>query len=343
MAALQEGCENMGTRWQGRTAVTVVVSGLSMLGAMGAPRPASAQVPPSVSEQARDEARHNYRAGETKFQQGDYAGALGLYEQADAIVPIPLTKYKIAVCHDRLGQVRDAVRWYQIFLDTPGSERRPSEVQDAKTRLASLPRPMGQVHITLTPPGPPQLTYSIDNGPAQPSPPSFSLPAGHHRIVVQAQGFNPAVAEVDVSESQPKELSIALSPASGPPGQATVTGTETQDLPQVRYRGPAALVPGIVLLGVGVVAAGVGTGFGVAALNDKSSFDKKPTSATADRTSRDGLVSDVSFATALALGVTGAVLLITSLPGAARETASRGFVTPYAGPTGGGVVGGLSF
>ena len=328
----------MGTGWQGRTAAAVMVSSLL---ALGGPAPASAQVGP-VSEAAKDDARRNYKAGEAKFQQGSYAAALGLYEQADAIVPIPLTKYKIAVCHDRLGQVSDAVRWYQIFLDTPGSEKRAAEVADAKARLASLPKPQGQVHITLTPPSPPQLTYSIDGGPAQPSPPSFTLPSGHHRLSIQAHGFNPAVAEVDVSPSQPKELRITLAPATGPtPTAVAVQGPVVVEETSPPPRG--SLVPSFVLFGVAVVGAGVGTAFGVMALQDKTNFNAHPTLAGANKQQRDAVTSDVSFLTAVTLAAVGGGLLGRALSTPRREAAARGFVVPYAGPTGGGVVGGLSF
>jgi hypothetical protein len=233
------------------------------------------------------------------------------------------------------------VHWYQRFLDTPGSEKRVAEVADARARLSSLPKPQGQVRITLTPSNPPQVTYAIDDGPAQPSPPSFSLPSGHHRIVVQAQGFSPAVAEVDVSPSQPKEVQITLSPAlEQPPGMASGTGPVAAD---EASPGRRSNVPSFVLFGVAVAGAAVGTAFGVLALQDKSNFNARPTTATANKEQRDALISDVSFATALVTGVVGVVLLATNLKAPAPEAAARGFFTPYAGPTGGGAVGGLRF
>jgi hypothetical protein len=70
-------------------------------------------------------------------------------------------------------------------------------------------------------------------------------------------------------------------------------------------------VPAFVTGGLAIVAAGVGTVFGVMALNDKSNFDKNPTTSTADNGDTHALIADMSFGVALTFGVTSAVLLLT--------------------------------
>jgi hypothetical protein len=96
----------------------------------------------------------------------------------------------------------------------------------------------------------------------------------------------------------------------------------------------------------------VGTAFGILALQAKSTNNKTPTTDNADTTDRNALICDMSFAVALTFGVTGAVLLLsndapepakTALHPTKKKSAIRGFVTPYAGPNGGGAVGVLSF
>ena len=47
------------------------------------------------------------------------------------------------------------------------------------------------------------------------------------------------------------------------------------------------------------------------ALNDKSDFDKNPTSGTADDGDTHALIADMAFGVALTFGVTSAVLLFT--------------------------------
>jgi hypothetical protein len=112
-------------------------------------------------------------------------------------------------------------------------------------------------------------------------------------------------------------------------------------------------VPAYVTLGLAGAGVVVGAVFGGLALQSKSNFNKSHTTDNADTTDRNALISDMSFAVALTFGVTGAVLLLSNdapepaakaaLHPTKKKSAVRGFVTPYAGPNGGGAVGVLSF
>jgi hypothetical protein len=70
-------------------------------------------------------------------------------------------------------------------------------------------------------------------------------------------------------------------------------------------------VPAIVTGALAVAAAGVGTVFGIIALNDKSKFDQNPTTTGADDGDTHALIADMAFGVALTFGVTSAVLLLT--------------------------------
>jgi hypothetical protein len=120
-------------------------------------------------------------------------------------------------------------------------------------------------------------------------------------------------------------------------------------------------VPAYVTLGLAGAGVIVGTAFGVLALQSKSTFNKPldangngPTTGNADTTDRNALISDMSFAVALTFGVTGLVLLLSNdsssepaktgaLHPRTKKSPVRGFVTPYAGPNGGGALGVLRF
>jgi hypothetical protein len=71
------------------------------------------------------------------------------------------------------------------------------------------------------------------------------------------------------------------------------------------------MVPAYVTGGLAIVSAGIGTVFGILALNDKSDFDKNPTSSTADNGDQHALICDMAFGVALTFGVTSAVLFLT--------------------------------
>ena len=71
---------------------------------------------------------------------------------------------------------------------------------------------------------------------------------------------------------------------------------------------------------------GIGTAFGVMALNDKSNFNTTPTTATADNGENHALIADMAFGVALTLGVTSAVLFLSkddSGPAAAKPRRPR--------------------
>jgi hypothetical protein len=82
-------------------------------------------------------------------------------------------------------------------------------------------------------------------------------------------------------------------------------------------------VPAYITGALAIAAAGVGTVFGVLALNDKSSFDKTPTTQTADNGDTHSLISDMSFGVAITFGVTSAVLFLTRDEAPAPAAASK--------------------
>jgi hypothetical protein len=95
-------------------------------------------------------------------------------------------------------------------------------------------------------------------------------------------------------------------------------------------------VPAYITGGLAIVAAGVGTAFGVVALGDKSNFDKNPTSATADSGDTHALISDMAFGVAITFGVTSAVLFFTNdepPPAAASDSETRTARTADARPS----------
>ena len=300
---------------------------------------------------AKEAARKDYKAGEAKFAQAQYAAALKLYEAAEATVPIPQTKYKIAVCRDKLGQVPDAIRWYQTFLDSVPPEKAAKLadlITDAKGRLQALQMTPALVRLVVTPPTA-KLSVGIDGGPFQSAGPTVALAPGHHRLVFQADGFDGNAAEVDVAPADAKELKVTLQATKPgavaaapppPPGQAApaqASAAPPADAPHRRSN-----VPGYVLIGVAGAGIVVGSAFGAIALSDKSSFNQKPTLASANNERTHAMISDISFIVAGALGITGIVLVVTNLP-KAGETTGRAYITPYAGPTGAGATAGLSF
>ncbi len=326
---------------------------------------------PLTEAQKKVAAKKSYKEGEVKFKDGNYQEALEAFKSADELLPAAGVKYKIAVCRDKLGQVVEAAGAYQLFLDSSPSDKLGDAVADSRARLAALKMTPGKVRLAVTPPDAPGLAFAIDNGPPQsaaslPSemvsvnnmPPakysSITLPPGHHRVGVSAQGYDPAGTDFDLPFARTADLKVTLSltPPPPPPPPPPMPIAVVAPPPPPPPPPPRSNVPAYVTLGLAGAGVVVGTIFGVEALQAKSTFNKTPTTSNADTTDRNALISDMSFAVALTFGVTGAVLLLSNDPvepaktgstQPAKKTGLRGFVTPYAGPNGGGAVGVFTF
>ena len=223
----------MRSRWRVTTTATVMVTGLFAFAgaapALAQPVKAKAAVKvvvkaprplpppkPLTEKQKKDAARKAYKEAEVKYKENDFQHALELYKTADDLVPVPVTKYKIAVCEDKLGHVTAAVAGYQAFLDaSPDPAKLGDAIADARTQIDKLKKTPGKFLIAIAPPDAPRLAVSVDGNPAQPAaslpvemvslpgqPPTrffaLVLPPGHHRIAISAGGYDPAATDLDL-------------------------------------------------------------------------------------------------------------------------------------------------
>lgn len=69
------------------------------------------------TEAAEAQARILYAAGEAEFAAGRYAEALGPFVQAYELTSHPALLYNIGICHERLGQDEEALRYYERYLE----------------------------------------------------------------------------------------------------------------------------------------------------------------------------------------------------------------------------------
>jgi hypothetical protein len=319
---------------------------------------APAAAKPLSEKQKKDAAKKAYKDAEAKFKAGDYAGALPEYRQADALVPASQPKYKIAVCLDKQGKIADAIAAYQAFFDShPDGEKMHDQIDAGNGRLAALKKTPGKIHINVDPPD--VLTKAVvkitvdDKVPENaPEKATFVVPPGHHILVATAEGYQPAKIEFDLKFLEVAEITIPFRQAAGAPPVAVVAPPVAP--PPAPPPEPRSKVPAYVTLGLAGAGVVVGTIFGISALSAKSTFDKTPTTDNADTVDRNALISDMSFAIALTFGVTGTVLLLskgdeaksastTTSPSLLKTALTKGFVTPYAGPNGGGAVGTFRF
>jgi hypothetical protein len=299
-------------------------------------------------------------SGEKKFKAGDFTGALADFEAANTAKASPEAERFIGLSHDNLGHFPEAVAAYERFLaNVPANMKAQGE--ETKKRVEAIKAMPGKVHVESTPAGA-QITVdaaatTTPSPNPNPTPTDIDLAPGHHTLKIVAEGYNPVEKEIDVTYGAKLTFRFDLEkseppPPPPPPAVAEVPQPAPTPPPPPPPE-PRSKVPAYVTGAVAIVAAGVGTGFGIKALSQSSDFEKNPTTKKADDGENNALVADMMFGIAITFGVTSAVLFLSSdAPTAAKADPSKNAPrpavavkkqpkvtitpTPYVTPSGGG-------
>ncbi len=250
--------------------------------------------------------------GEKKYKAGDYKGALEAFDQVMAAKPTPYVARYVGLSHDQLGQVKEAVEAYDIYLATPPPAKEQKAYDEIKAKVDELKKVPGKVTLTTTPPG---ATVTVDGNPhAKPTPTDVTLLPGAHKLVFSAEGRENADRDVNVTFASKQEVTVELVEKAPPPpapvAEVPPPPAEPPLMPPPAPE-PRSKIPAYVTGGIAIVAAGVGTGFGIAALGKKSDFNKSPNADTADSGENAALIADMAFGVAITFGVTSLVLFLS--------------------------------
>jgi len=295
-----------------------------------AARPAGTVAGATVRVPASAHARKLLASAAKKRAGADYEGALADYRAADTPVSSPEAVEGMAFCNDKLGHLDEALAGYKAFL-AGASPALGTLADDARARVAAINAMPGHLHLETNPAS---ASVSVDGAP-QPgaTPLDIDLPAGKHQLHVTAPDHDAVDKEVEVVARGKHDVALSLSATPPPPPPTPPTPPPPSPLPAARAEAPTphSVVPACITGVVALVAAGVGVGFGVATLNDKSNFNSHPTLATADAGDNHALVADMSFGLAIGLGATSIYLFTRhEESGAAAAPAGGAPATPAA-------------
>jgi PEGA domain len=297
----------------GALAGSLILAQAPMAWAQGGAAKPAAGADAGLSKADLAAAKKHYGDGEKKYKAGDYAGALADFKEANEIKSTPHAERYLGLCEDNLGHYQTALDWYDKFL-THVPDKLASQGDDLRKREAEIKAMPGKVHIDSTPTG---ASLTIDDKPASgPTPLDVDLAPGSHVVKVVSPGHLPATKPVDVAFASTQSVSVELEPEppAAPPAPP-VAAVPPAPVPAATVPPPApevrSVVPAIVTGGLAIAAVGVGTVFGIMALNDKSDFDKTPTTSIADNGDTHALIADMAFGVAVTFGVTSAVLFVT--------------------------------
>jgi len=236
--------------------------------------------------------------GEQLAKDSRYSEAIDKFKAADKVQPTASHACLIALAYTR----RELWPQAEIFLarcheratpQDPLPDWVPVAEQQIADRLATANA--AAVSIDVSPPDAKVLLTVSSFAPDETfAPRTIHLPPGHHVILAEAMGYEPARAEVVIESKEPKRVTIELAKPAGP--------TKALPAPPVPHEASPwskrLLVGGLVIGGAGLVATGFMSYEYFAAKNSAADWDSH---IDTYRTSRVAAISLLAVGGGLAI------------------------------------------
>lgn len=298
--------------------------GVAVLGALlglgiTVPSYAAPKTAPTTEAEKKKAAREAYNAGEKAYSAGDYKTAAENFRKANELIPSIMAQYWVAMAQSYGSDLAIAIEGLDTIMLSPDAEKLGNEKLDtAAARLKELKATPTDVAFSSDPPG---ASVALDGKVLEGKTPfTLAVVPGTHKLTVTLAGYEAHNADFTLKPGVKSDQVAVLKKAAAPPPEpppkvaAKTEPAKPADVPppEEEAKGGSSNLPAYIALGAGAVGLGIGTFFGIKALGAKSDFDDNPTTANADKAERNALIADMSFGIGLTLGITGAVLLLTS-------------------------------
>lgn len=326
-------------RWTGALVVLLLAS------------PASATTPAE-----RETARQLMQRGDRALAGGDMATAADSYRKADALVGVPTTALALGKAELAQGHLLEALdafgraRRYPVKTDTPDvlvKARDEATRLDEETaaRVPTVLLDVGDVDAALS-----VKVDGVPYGLLGSTP--LKLNPGEHRLEVSADGYFPAQFTVTVAERQRVTEAVSLKRRPSIPKETRSARREESADPKVSMAPEAEdaeiqpwTIAGLAIGGAGLVVAGITGGVAMSqtsALRDRCGGSLCP---DAERSAHDELISlsNVSNAMWVVGGLVTAAGVASLIVDLTADKGDEIAISPWAGPTTGGLTIGGSF
>jgi hypothetical protein len=277
-----------------------------------------------------------FRQGKDLMKQGDYGKACPKLAESQRLDPASGTMLAVALCHEKEGKL--ATAWAEYFEADALARQdgRTARSEAAQKRAAALEPQLAKLEIVVDEatgkvPG---LQIRLDGVVLQSAVWSTAMPVdpGEHSVEVTATHKQPWQTTVAFTEPA-QHQQIAIGPLEDLPPEPLETEGPKPLADEGQESSGATWVVGGILGGLGVAAMGVGTFFGVRALDqigeaqDRCSVDQCTDPEAVDLNDSGALSADLSTGLLIGGGVAtaaGIALLLTAAlqEGESSEAAS---------------------
>jgi serine/threonine-protein kinase len=281
-----------------------------------------------------DEARRDMEAGR-------YTKACPKFASSYALDPGLGTQLNLAVCYEKNGQTATA---WATFKDAAAAAAKAGETareQMARAHAAALEPKLASLSITVPHEARVQGLEVHRDGAVVPQPAwGMRVPVdpGEHVVDATAPGGARWSVEVNIHDGESTDVRV-----QAPAAPTTGTSTPTAPPPAERSTGASSSrVVGFVAAGVGLVAIGIGSYFGVQAFSQNSTANDHCPNDRCDQTGvnagkdaqTSATISTIGFGVGAAALAAGAYFLFFASP---SRSAAGVRAAPLFAATGGGV------
>jgi hypothetical protein len=155
-----------------------------------------------------------------------FALALGKFEQVRTVRDTASVEYRIASCHEGLGEAPQAYTAYRAALLLARQDPEGTELENAATeRLDALAKHVGRLTLRTPDPAPAEFVVRVDGAVVTPATfEPMALTPGKHVVVATAANVVPFRAEISLAEGSEASLDVGFDPRPIPTRETLASG-----------------------------------------------------------------------------------------------------------------------
>ncbi len=230
-------------------------------------------LPNKLGEEQLAQVRKNYQAGQAKLDEQDYAGALPLFQRADAIAQVPTTRLQVARCLEGLGRLIDARQKARSVAALPRAAEPNPNFEKARALAVELVKKrdkrVAHLKVTILPATGSATVDGVEVSASKRR--DLELDPGKHTLKVNAPAHLEGVEPFELAEGETKIITITLAPHSA---AATPPSSQlTADAAGPTF-GPITAI-GTVVGGLGILTGAIAGGIALeraAPIREKCNF-----------------------------------------------------------------------